>query len=222
MSKRKQVTILFSGRVPVPSTLALANEILPDVRVVSIIDDSLLDDVLAAGHLTKDVTRRFCQYALAAEDGGADLILSQCSSISEAVDVARPLVRVPILKIDEPMAEEAVRLGPRVAVAATLVTTLDPTCRLIERTAQAMGKSVQIQRVLAEGAFDALKAGDTVRHNAMVLRAIDAVRGKADVIVLAQGSMVVLVPDLADMGVPVLTSPRMGLMRVKEKLATLP
>jgi len=168
----KQLTILFTGMVPVASTLALAREVIPEARIVSIIDDSLLDDVIAAGELTRDVTRRLCQYALAAEDGGADLILSQCSSVSEAMDVARPLVRVPILKIDEPMAEEAARLGPRVVVAATLPTTLGPTSRLIERAATAVGRELCVTRVLAEGAFDVLKAGDATAsqpHGARLL-----------------------------------------------------
>lgn len=219
--KRKQLTILFTGMVPVAGTVALARELLPEARVVSIVDDSLLDDALAAGGLTRDITRRMCQYALAAEDGGADLILSQCSSVSEAIDVARPLVRVPILKIDEPMAEEAVRLGPRIAVAATLPTTLGPTGRLIERTAAAAGKSVEITRVLAEGAFDALKGGDQARHNRMVLDALAPCRQTADVVVLAQGSMAVLQPDLEGWGLPVLTSPRLGMERAAQMIRAL-
>jgi Asp/Glu/hydantoin racemase len=215
---KKQVTILYTSRVTVPGTMELADEILSDYRVVNIIDDSLLEDVLAAGELTRNVTRRVIQYCLAAEDGGADIILSQCSSVGEAIDVARTLVRVPIVKIDEPMAEEAVRLGPRVAVAATLPTTLNPTCRLIERTAGGMSKPVTIRRVLAEGAFDKLRAGDTAAHNRMVMERLEKVRDEADVIVLAQGSMAVLVPDLQDWGKPVLTSPRLGIERIKQVL----
>lgn len=218
---KKQVTIIYAGRVTVPGTLEVADEVLKDYKVVNIIDDSLLEDVLEAGQLTRDVTRRVIQYCLAAEDGGADIILSQCSSVGEAIDVARTLVRVPILKIDEPMAEEAVRLGPKVAVAATLPTTLNPTCRLIERTAQAMGKSVSITRVLAEGAFDKLRAGDKAAHNRMVLERLEDVRATADVIVLAQGSMAVLVPELANWGKPVLTSPRLGIERVKQMLEAM-
>lgn len=216
----KHVTILYTSRVTVPGMLELADEILKGYRVVNIVDDSLLEDVLAAGQLTRDVTRRIVQYCLAAEDGGADIILSQCSSVGEAIDVARALVRVPVVKIDEPMAEEAVRLGPRVVVAATLPTTLNPTCRLIERTATALGQQVMIRRVLAEGAFDRLRAGDTAAHNRLVMDKLNQVRGEADVIVLAQGSMAVLMPELQDWGKPVLTSPRLGIERVRQMLAS--
>ena len=76
MVSRKQVTILYTNRVAVAGTLELADEIRRDCRVVSIIGDSLLGEVLAAGKLTLDVTRRVVQYCVAAEDGGADIILS--------------------------------------------------------------------------------------------------------------------------------------------------
>lgn len=220
MSK-KQVTIIYTSLVTVPGTLQIADEVLKDYRVVNIVDDSLLEDVIAAGQLTRDMTRRIVEYCLAAEDGGADVILSQCSSVGEAIDVARTLVRVPILKIDEPMAEEAVRLGPNVAVVATVPTTLNPTCRLIERTAESMGKKVSLTRLLAEGAFDKLRAGDAAAHNRLVLAKLEEVRATADVIVLAQGSMAVLVPELADWGKPVLTSPRLGIERVKQVLEAM-
>lgn len=216
MPSRPQVTILYTNQVAVQGTLALTDELLPDARIVNVIDDSLLADVLAAGGLTQDVTRRLCQYALAAEDGGADVILNQCSSVGEAIEVARKLVRVPIVRIDEPMAEEAAKAGPRVAVAATLPTTLDPTCRLIEATAKRLGREVRITRLLAKGAYDLLASGDTAGHNAMVMERILAAKDEADVVVLAQGSMAVLLPELQDLGLPVLTSPRLGIMRVKE------
>ena len=221
MPSHPQVTILYTNQVAVQGTLALTDELLPDARIVNIIDDSLLADVLAAGGLTRKVTRRLCQYALAAEDGGADVILNQCSSVGEAIEVARKLVRVPIVRIDEPMAEEAVVAGPRVAVAATLPTTLDPTCRLIEGTATRLGRKVSITRLLADGAYDLLATGDAAGHNAMVMERILVAKEKADVVVLAQGSMAVLLPELADLGVPVLTSPRLGVMRVKEIIDSL-
>lgn len=214
----KQLAIVYTALVPVEGTVKLVQELMPDVRVVNIVDDSLLADVLIAGELTLDVTRRLCDYYRAAEDGGADLILNQCSSVSEAVDVGRRLTHVPILKIDEAMAEQAVRQGPRIAVVATLPTTLGPTMRLIERTALQIGSQVQIQRLLAEGAFEVLSSGDVAGHNAMVMAKIMAVKDEVDVVVLAQGSMAVLVPELEAQGLPALTSPRLGVERARQML----
>ena len=84
-------------------------EIMPNVRRINIVDDSLLADVMAAGKITLPITRRMCTYVQAAEGAGADAILSLCSSLGPTIDIARPLVNVPVIKIDDPMAEEAVR-----------------------------------------------------------------------------------------------------------------
>ena len=52
----------------------------------------------------------------------------------------------------------------------------------------------------------------------MVVEVIEKETQSADVIVLAQGSMIVLLPLLKDIKVPVLTSPKLGVMRIKEML----
>jgi len=41
------------------------------------------------------------------------------------------MVGIPVVRVDEPMAEKAVQTGTRIGVAATLATTLKPTTELI-------------------------------------------------------------------------------------------
>ncbi|MCW8893877.1 MAG: Asp/Glu/hydantoin racemase, partial [Deltaproteobacteria bacterium] len=96
--------------------------------------------------------------------------------------------------------------------------TLGPTCRLVEKTAKMMSKEIVIKPVLIEGAFAELIAGDRAKHNAMVLAGIRAVLDDVDVVVCAQGSMVAILPELGETKVPVLTSPRMGVVYAVEKL----
>ena len=193
---------------------------LKRVRVVNIVDDSLLADVRAAGKLTASVTRRMVAYALAAQASGADAIFSCCSSVGEAADVIRTVVDIPVVKIDETMAAEAARRGERVAVVATVATTLDPTVRLIERKAAEMGKKLHTFRHLVDGAFDVLQAGDSKRHDSMVLAEISMAAAEADVVVLAQASMARLVPLLPRTGTPVLTSPASGVDELRRVLGS--
>src|SRR3989304_5828645 len=82
-------------------------ELLPDVEQIPIVDDSLLADVRRAGYLTQAVTRRLVLYYLAAEAGGADVILNCCSSVGEAVDAGRPLGSVPIVRVNQPTGRQA-------------------------------------------------------------------------------------------------------------------
>jgi aspartate/glutamate racemase len=218
MNKKATVFIIHTSRVSVDHTNDLFKELAPEVVVRNIVDDSLLPEVLANGGVTPGVTRRICAYAVEAESAGADLIFNQCSSVGEAADVAARLVRVPLVKVDEKMAEAACQTGRKVGVVATLPTTLGPTVRLIQKTAVRLGKQVEVTQKLCEGAFDRLIAGDTKTHNSMVISAIRELARDVDVIACAQGSMVALLPELGKTAVPVLTSPRLGVERALEIL----
>ena len=216
MSKR--VAVIHTSFVSVEDLKSMFKEIIPQVQMINIIDDSLLPEVIESGGLTPGVIRRICSYAIQAEEMGVDIILNQCSSVGEAVDVARTMLKIPYLKIDEPMAAEAVKIGGRITVVATLPTTLNPSVALIEKAAIVTGKKVQINRCLVEGAFELLVSGKRERHNQMVLETIRSKQESSDVIVLAQGSMICLLPQLSGITVPVLTSPRLGVENVKRRL----
>lgn len=218
----KMLSVIHTGPVTVEPLKRLSHEILPGIRVVNIVDDSLLKDVMDAGRVTKEVTRRMCQYMMSSQDMGADVILNACSSVGEVVDVARNLVSIPIVKIDESMAEEAVSAGSAIGVVATVPTTLDPTVRLIERKAQDSRKKVLIKRALCSGAFEALISGNPEKHDEFVRKHVEDISREVDVVVLAQASMARLAPKLANrIGVPVLASPRLGVESVKKVIDTL-
>ncbi len=213
---KKIVTIVHTSFVSVQHLTELFRELVPAVEVRHIVDDSLLAEVLRSGGVTPGVVSRMCEYYKAAELAGSDLIFNQCSSVGEAADVAAQLVRTPVVKVDSRMAEIACRTGRRIGVVATLATTLDPTCRLIESTARRMGREIAITRRLVDGAFDILVKGDRDRHNAMVIDAIRRLAREVDVVVCAQGSMVAILSQLGETPVPVLTSPRAGVQSVAE------
>jgi Asp/Glu/hydantoin racemase len=222
-SSQRKVAVIHTSFVSVDDLKSLFAEIIPEVEMVNIVDDSLLREVLAAGSLTTGVVRRICSHAIEAESMGSDLILNQCSSVGEAVDIARKMVNIPFIKIDEPMAEEAAQIGGNVAIIATVPTTLGPSSRLIRQKAAEIGKDVNVKECLAEGAFDVLiKEGNKEKHNQIVLEKIYSEAKDADVIVLAQGSMICLLPHLSEIEKPVLTSPRSGVIRVRKLLGLDP
>ncbi|SAL02714.1 Asp/Glu/Hydantoin racemase [Caballeronia pedi] len=213
------IVVVHTGPVTVEPLKAQFAQQLPDARVVNIVDDSLLADVRAAGRLTPEVTARLFSYMSNAQAMGADLILNACSSVGEATDVLRGMIRTPIIKVDESMAEQACALGARVGVVATVSTTLEPTARLIRRKAVQHERKVDVTECIAEGAFEALLAGDGAKHDDILRRAIVDLADHVDVIVLAQVSMARLVPTLDALPVPVLSSPHSGVAAVKRALA---
>lgn len=219
----KTVYALHTGPVLVEVLKPLVPEILPEARVVNIVDDGLLTDVRTAGGLNPALRRRTVGYGMIAEAAGADAILNCCSSVGEAADLLASLVSIPVVKIDERMAELAVEQGERVAVVATVETTLDPTERLVQRKAATARKQVHTQRYLADSAFDALLAGNAGRHDDLVKAEIERAMSENDVVVLAQGSMARLVPLLhGTEKVPVLSSPRLGLEALRIRLGLGP
>lgn len=199
----------------------LVQEIAPGLPAEHVVDESLLGDTIAAGVLTDEVRQRFRERAEAARRDGADVIMLTCSSVGPSVDGLGAELGVTVLRVDEAMAERAVELGPKVGVAATLPTTLGPTAELIERSAAKLGHPVQVTTRLAEGAFDVLRSGDAARHDALVMAALRELAAGVDVIVLAQASMARAVggaPSLEVDGrsVPILTSPRLGVERLRD------
>lgn len=161
----------------------------PDVKIVNIMDDSLLADSLVNGEPTPAVIRRFVHYAMAAEAGGADVILSSCTTMGEATRTARRFLSVPILNIDEPMAREAVALGTRLGVLATLPTSAPATRTLLNAEAARAGKHIEIETVIAERPFRHLMAGEVDQHDKLVCEEIDSLAERVDVVVLGQISL---------------------------------
>lgn len=215
----KRVVMIHTSPVSLEDLKALCREIIPDVEVFHIIDDSLLDEVKKQGGLTPGIIGRMNIYVQQAASLKPDLIFNQCSSVGEAFDLARQQVSCITLKIDEPMAEKAVSLGSRIAVVATVASTMKPSCDLIKKTAGQMKCEVTVDEFLVDGALDVLmKEKNQEKHNKLCLEAIQKAAADHDVVVLAQGSMTVLLPWLQDMPVPVLTSPRRAIERVKELL----
>lgn len=197
----------------VPMFQQLCRDKLPGVDLFNIADDSLIKDVIRHGRLTPAIARRVVQQIFLAEHAGADYIMVTCSSIGPAVEVAAGLCKVPVLRIDQPMADKAVQLGTRIGVIATLATTLGPTVDLIQRRAAVAHKQVQLESHLCEGAFDALLRGDTAQHDALVIEALKQVGQRTDLIVLAQASMARVAEGLAPgiVNVPILASPRLAI-----------
>ena len=205
----------------VPRFRELAAELMPGVETFDIVDETLLRDATAEGKVSLETARRLMGHLAAAEHDGADAILVTCSSMGGAVDAARRFSAVPLLRVDQAMAEQAVSLGEHIGVLATLRSTLEPTAELIRRTATDAGRNVDVRARVCEGAFEALRAGDTERHDRLVLDGLTDMIGWADAVVLAQASMARVVDLLSDdqRRTPILSSPRLGMERMRDVLA---
>ena len=193
---------------------------IPDVEIFHMVDESLIQDTIRAGRLRGVTIRRLLGQIASAETAGADAVMVTCSSIGPGVSLAQSLFDFPVIRIDEAMAEEAVRMGRRIGVAATLRTTLEPTIELLNTKASQAGRTIEIVESLSEGAFEAVLAGDVVTHDRILAEKLIRDLHDVDVIVLAQASMARVVGEMPAglLKVPVLSSPELAVRRAKEIL----
>jgi len=216
---KSKLALVSTGIGVVEPITAIVRELSPDTETFNIVDDCIVKSIAANQNVVPSwVFRRMAAYFTLAEEAGADAALLTCSSISEAVDVSTPLVKIPVFKIDEPMADKAVSLTGRIGVAATLKTTLEPTKRLLHARARLAGKSISLSETLCPGAFETLQQGDAATHDEMVRNAVTGLLTQCDIVVLAQASMARAVQSLGQSQDRVLTSPRLGVTRVIDYL----
>ena len=192
---------------------------LPGISTFHIVDDSLIQDLLQEERFTPSILKRLCKQVELAEEAGAEIIMVTCSSIAPGVDVARKMVAVPVMKVDEPMAEKAISLSDNIGVMATAKTTMAPSVNLIQEKAAEAKKQVSIHQTLRSEAFDCFLRGDMQTHDRIVKEAALELKGKVGVIVLAQASMGHLAEAIQDIaGVPVLKSPPLAIGALVEKV----
>lgn len=217
----QRLAVIHTSPTLTPLFTGLCLEYMPDVTVFHMVDESLIKDTIAAGSLQRVTMRRLLSLVESAERSGVDAVMVTCSSIGPAVSYAQQLFDTPVIRVDEAMAEKAVRSGRRIGVMATLRTTLDPTVALLKQKAREAGREIEIVASMCEGAFDAVLAGDTATHDAVLTRALmNDMRG-TDLVVLAQASMARVVKTLPEgaLAMPVLSSPEMAVAQAAEVLA---
>lgn len=194
----------------------------PEVDAFHILNESLLQDLLR-GAPTALVYRRVVAQIVLAAEAGADLIVVTCSSTSPAVDIARCVVQQPVLKIDDPMAAEAVRRGGRIGLLCTASSTVEPSSALLRAHAAEQGRTAVIEPMVKPDAYAALMAGDRAGHDAIVRDAAAGLARGCDVLVLAQASLAHLQPALDDeLPVPVLASPPLLMRALDAALKAAP
>jgi len=220
MSKKIGLIHTSATLIPVFQELINKHFKVQDIKVFNIIDDSLVKNIIERGSLTKEISKRVLDYVSSANDSGADYILVTCSSIGQAVEMAASYSKVPVLRVDQPMADVAIQTGTKIGVVATLASTLEPTSDLVRRRAAIAEKEIELTSRLCEGAFDALMGGNPELHDKLVVAVLKELTQEVDVILLAQASMARVVGQLSedDKKVPILASPEIAVQHMASLL----
>lgn len=215
----KTVVIIHTTSVTVNSLKDLTSEILKDYKIYNMLDDSMLPEIASSGGITEDVKYRFNNMIINATTLSPDAILCACSSIGGLTEGAKLLTDIPILRIDTPMARESVTRGKRIGVAATLISTLEPTEELIRKEAKEAGKDVEINTLVIDGTNSLIGEGKGETYDRIVSQNLLKLSESNDVVVLAQASMARALNRIPEKDRDkFLTSPRSGINSIKELL----
>lgn len=211
---RKKLTILHTTLATTTTIPAMIRELYPDeFDIVNVLDDSLLNDIKCSGRMSASVIERFIRYACIAKNNGSDALLLACSSLGKAADIARELLDIPLYKIDEPMADQAVNSGNNILVLGTVKSTLEPTSDLIRSKRKSQEQSVTC--ILIPDVFELYEI-DRERHDQKIAEVIQEHWNTYDVIVLAQASMANAIQYITQGREKIVTSLPLGLKQLQE------
>jgi hypothetical protein len=220
----KTLVLLHTAPSNVSTFAQLLAELDATIPAKHVLDESLLQEARATG-ITPALRQRIQERLTSEMDEDTAVVLCTCSTIGGVAEETSSPTGQEVIRVDRPMAERAIELGHRILVAAALQSTIAPTTELIQQVAAEQNRDVTIEPLLCEGAWERFEAGDQQGYWQRIADTLrQAVLGNGtgagataarvpgvDVIVLAQATMAGAAPLCADLPVPILSSPRLGL-----------
>jgi hypothetical protein len=183
-----RIGFLHTANVHVATFTSLLAAADPNSTGTHVVDDTLLADARRDGGVDDALGHRIL-HRLREAAAGNDAVLCTCSSVSGTAEELGVELRVPVVRIDRPLARVAVAAGRIIAVVAAVESTLEPTRALLreEATLQHVGVTLVDRPCL--DAWTHFEAGDIQAYLAAIAHYVDEIAESADVVVLAQASM---------------------------------
>ncbi|MEP3348255.1 hypothetical protein [Litoreibacter sp.] len=212
-----RIAFLHTADVHVATFEQIFNDLGNSAQLDHHVDASLLERARREGieAVRADVEERLSDL------NAADVVLCTCSTLGPlADDVAK--TSGGIVRIDRPLMEQACEDGDKVLVALCLDSTREATLNLLNDCAEDAGRIITPVVVICSDAWAFFEAGDMEAYASSIA---DAIRAKIatepgiESIVLAQASMRVAEAKLADLGVPVRSSPIVAAKRCLEMVS---
>ena len=131
-------------------------EVFPEAEVVNLLDEGLFLDF--DDHITPALRRRMSGLICYGAEHGANAVGLACSVYAPVVDSACDLVDVPLVSSYGPVVEEALDLGRRVGVIASVPATLRDAEYYLRRSAAARGIELEPHLALAEDLIPVIRS----------------------------------------------------------------
>ncbi len=153
---------------------AAFREVFPEAQILHLLDETLLEDFRRERGLSPHSRHKALQMALTAQESGVDGILVTCSTLSPSVDDFRPFMRIPIIKIDEPVIEEVIQKADTVGLLATAETVLKSVEPLVMKKAGDFGRKISIRPFIKGDVWPLLQKDASAFYRAIAEAATEA------------------------------------------------
>ena len=183
------VGLVHTTRLVVDSLHSIVAEQCPGNEINHVMDEGILRRLSTLGTITPEIVQWLSNMVHSAESAGADLAVVSCSSISPCVNEVRSRVGIPVLKVDEPMMEYALRNAGRIGLLMTNPTTETPSTLLFEEVRKRLKSSATLETRLCPNAFAKLNRGDVQGHDTEVVETVKNLLDDVEIVMLAQISI---------------------------------
>ena len=192
-------------------------EVFPEAEVVNLLDEGLFLDF--DDHITPALRRRMSGLICYGAEHGADAVGLACSVYAPVVDSACDLVDVPLVSSYGPVVEEALNLGRRVGVIASVPATLRDAEYYLRRSAAARGIELEPHLALAEDLIPVIRSEGVAGLERRLVEEVEKLAPEVDLVVLGQFSFAAAYTQVAaKASVPVLSAPHSSARLLKALL----
>jgi aspartate/glutamate racemase len=198
---------------------------LPGVHLVNAGNEAMQLNFMQAHHEGKPTPPQsnidtMARYAVdLVELADVDAVIVTCSTMNRSYPTVRKALekyKVPLVQIDRPMMEKAIKRGGRVLVVATHGPSVKSTQLLLQETAEDLGKTIEFSGLHTEVPWEHLAKFDIEKHNQALAKAVSEriKKEKFDSVVFAQLSMTAFLLSYPEpekeFGLPIYTSGQCG------------
>ena len=163
-----KIGVIHAAKSAVEPLNTVFAQLDPSVEVCNHLNEEMLKETERSGKITPKALRMFASEVLDAADEGADGIIVACSVFCSSLDLVRPFLDIPIIPVDDPALDEALRRGGKVGILATTPASA-PSCReKLERKAKEQNTALTYEYGVVPEALEALKAGNGEEHDRLL------------------------------------------------------
>jgi hypothetical protein len=183
-----RVALISSTRAVFAPMETAFREGFPEAQIFHLLDETLIEDFRREGGLSPHSRRKALQMTLTAQEAGVDGILVTCSTLSPSVDDLRPFLKIPAVKIDEPVIEEVVRKAEKIGLLATAETVLKSVEPLVMKKGREFGRKLSVRPFIKGDVWPLLEKDPAAFYRAIAKAATEAAQD-CQAVILTQVSI---------------------------------